>query len=178
MRGTLIRARIASGEGRYHDAIGLYRQVIDQNRGFITEVLPELLFCYEQDECVEEFESFVSNLAASDTATSRDLAYGAILHDLARSPALAASIADFIAADDVLNHLIDVDSLESDDGEHRAAALARVSEGLRKLALSTPRYRCGNCGYGAQRFLWHCPSCKLWETARPVQRFQLESAVT
>jgi lipopolysaccharide biosynthesis regulator YciM len=178
LRGALIRARIASGEGRYHDAIGLYRQVVDQNRAFITEVLPDLLSCYEQDGRVEEFESFVSNLAASDVATSRDLAYGAILHDLTRSPALAASIADFVAGDEVLNHLIDVDALESDDAEHRAATLARISEGLRMLALSTPRYRCGNCGYGAQRFIWHCPSCKLWETVRPVQRFQLESAVT
>jgi lipopolysaccharide biosynthesis regulator YciM len=178
LRGSLIRARIASGEGRYRDAVGLYRQVIDQNRGFITEVLPDLLFCYEQDGRAEEFESFVSNLAASDPATNRDIAYAAILHDLTRSPGLTASIAGFIAEDQVLNHLIDLSSLESGDAEQRAATLERISEGLRMLALSTPRYRCGNCGYGAQRFIWHCPSCKLWETVRPVQRFQLESAVT
>jgi lipopolysaccharide biosynthesis regulator YciM len=52
-----------------------------------------------------------------------------------------------------------------------------VASGLRMLALSTARYRCGNCGYGTQKFIWQCPSCKLWETIRPVQRFQLETAV-
>lgn len=177
LRGTLIRARIASEEGRYRDAIGLFRQVIDQNRGFITEVLPDLLSCYERDNRVGDFESLIVNLSASDPTTNRDLAYGAILHDLSRSPGLAASISAFVASDDVLSHLIDVAALESDEAAHRAATLARISEGLRKLALSTPRYRCANCGYGAQRFIWHCPSCKLWETVRPVQRFQLESAV-
>ncbi|MGD8340658.1 MAG: tetratricopeptide repeat protein [Gammaproteobacteria bacterium] len=177
LRGSLIRARIASGEGRYRDAVGLYRQVIDQNRGFITEVLPDLLNCYEQDSRTEEFEAFVANLAASDSDTNRDIAYAAILHDLTRSPALTASVAAFIADDQVLSHLIDLHALESDEPEHRAQTLERISEGLRMLALSTPRYRCGNCGYGAQRFIWHCPSCKLWETVRPVQRFQLESAV-
>jgi lipopolysaccharide biosynthesis regulator YciM len=48
---------------------------------------------------------------------------------------------------------------------------------LRRLALSSARYKCANCGYSTQRFIWHCPSCKLWETIRPIQRFQLEAVI-
>jgi lipopolysaccharide biosynthesis regulator YciM len=83
----------------------------------------------------------------------------------------------FVTGNEVLNHLVDVDTIEAGDSNERAAALARISTGLRMLALSTARYRCGNCGYGSQRFIWQCPSCKLWETVRPVPRLQLESAV-
>ena len=36
-------------------------------------------------------------------------------------------------------------------------------------------YRCANCGYSTQRFIWHCPSCKLWETVRPIQTLALET---
>jgi len=176
LRGTLIRARIARGEQRHREAAALYRQVIEQDRGFVSEVLADLLDCYEQDGRRDEFEAFVQELGR-DPSVNREVAYAAILHDLTRSPVLADSVTWFIAENEVLNHLIDVEVMRSGDADARAAAIKRIAEGLRMLALSTPRYRCGNCGYGTQRFIWHCPSCNLWESIRPVQRFQLETAV-
>jgi lipopolysaccharide biosynthesis regulator YciM len=46
---------------------------------------------------------------------------------------------------------------------------------LRTIAMANARYRCTNCGYSTQRFIWHCPSCKLWETVRPIQSVPLEN---
>jgi lipopolysaccharide assembly protein B len=178
LRGTLIRAQIARGEGRFREAAGLYRQVIEQDAGFISEVLPELLVCYEEDGRPEEFEAFVTELVRKDPASNNAIAYSAVLNELTRSPALASSLVAFVANNPVLNHLIDVAALESEEPAERARAIERIAAGLRMLALSTPRYRCSNCGYGTQRFIWHCPSCKLWESVRPVQRLALETAVS
>lgn len=178
LRGTLIRAQIARGEKRFREAATLYRQVIEQDAGFISEVLPELLSCSEQDGRSDEFEAFITGLSQKSPSANDAIAYATVLNELTRSPALAAGLAKFVADNDVLNHLIDVAALDSDEADERARALERIATGLRMLALSTARYRCGNCGYGTQRFIWHCPSCKLWETVRPVQRFQLETAVT
>jgi lipopolysaccharide biosynthesis regulator YciM len=177
LRGTLIRARIARGEGRFREAAGLYRQVLEQDRSFISEVLPDLMQCYEQDGRDQEFESLIRDLIERDPAATGEVAYAAILNELTRSPALASSIESFIAGSEVLSRLIDVHAIESEEPGERAAALERIAAGLRMLALSNARYRCGNCGYGAQRFIWQCPSCKLWETIRPIQSFQLETAV-
>ncbi len=176
LRGTLIRARIARGENQYRAAAGLYQQVIEQDASFISEVLAELLECYELDGRAEQFEAWVGALARNP-ATANAVAYAAILHGLTRSEALAEGIAAFIAGNEVLNHLIDVSALSAEDSGQREAMIERVAEGLRMLALSTARYRCNNCGYGTQKFIWQCPSCKLWETVRPVQRLELESAV-
>ena len=177
LRGALIRAQIARDEGHYREAAALYQQVLEQDRGFISEVLVDMLNCYQQDGRSDEFEAFIVGLSRDDPAANSEVAYAAILNEATGSPALTASIADFITDNDVLNHLIDVAAIKSEDRAHREAALERIATGLRMLAVSTARYRCGNCGYGSQRFIWHCPSCKLWETVRPVQRFQLESAV-
>lgn len=177
LRGALIRAQIARDEGHYREAAALYQQVLEQDRGFISEVLVDMLNCYQQDGRSDEFEAFIVGLSRDDPAVNSEVAYAAILNEATGSPALTASIADFITDNDVLNHLIDVAAIKSEDRAHREAALERIATGLRMLAVSTARYRCGNCGYGSQRFIWHCPSCKLWETVRPVQRFQLESAV-
>lgn len=177
LRGTLIRARIARNEGRYREAASLYEQVIGSDRAFVSEVLPGLLECYENDGRAEEFDAYIGQLILRDGTATSDIAYAAILNELTRSPALAASITDFIANSEVLGRLIDVETIAAGAAESRAEALDRVVTGLRMLALSNARYRCGNCGYGTQRFIWQCPSCKLWETVRPVQRFQLETTV-
>jgi lipopolysaccharide biosynthesis regulator YciM len=177
LRGTLIRAQIARNEGKYREAAGLYRQVIEQDRGFISEVLTSLLECYEKEGLIEEFDAFVTQLAKNDPVANGAIAYAAVLNELNRSPKLAETIIRFIADNEVLNRLVELSVLETGEPEQQAQALARISSGLRMLALSTARYRCGNCGYGSQRFIWQCPSCKLWETVRPVQRLQLESAV-
>jgi lipopolysaccharide biosynthesis regulator YciM len=155
----------------------LYRQVLETDRAFISEVLPDLKDCLESAGRGGEFEEYVRSRLASDASLGSDFAYAAILHQLTRSAALADCIERFIAGSDVLSRLIDVSAMHAGADAERIAVLDRVASGLRMLALSTARYRCGNCGYGTQKFIWQCPSCKLWETIRPVQRFQLETAV-
>jgi lipopolysaccharide biosynthesis regulator YciM len=177
LRGALIRAKLAQEEGRHREAADLYRQVLETDRAFISEVLAELRSCFENDGRSEEFEEYVRGRLAADASLGSDFAYAAILHQLTRSAVLAECIERFIAGSDVLSRLIDVSAMHSGADAERIAVLDRVASGLRMLALSTARYRCGNCGYGTQKFIWQCPSCKLWETIRPVQRFQLETAV-
>jgi lipopolysaccharide biosynthesis regulator YciM len=177
LRGTMIRARIARDEGRLREALTLYQQIVEQDPGFVSEVLPELLECYEGEGRGEDFDAFIEGVIGQDARANDEIAYAAILNELIRSPALARSISRFIANSEVLDRLIDVAAIDSDQPAIRTAALERVVSGLRMLALSSARYRCSNCGYGTQRFIWHCPSCKLWETIRPVQRFQLETTV-
>ena len=52
-----------------------------------------------------------------------------------------------------------------------------IADSLRTIAMANARYRCVNCGYSTQRFIWHCPSCKLWETVRPIQTVPLENVL-
>ena len=177
LRGSLIRARIARNEGRWREAIGLYQQVVDQDRTFITEVIADLGDCYRQDGRDGDFEAYVKTRLTQDPGASAELAYAAIVNDLTDSPALASCIEQFIAGSPVLSQLIDMTTIQSEEPELRKAAIARVVHGLRMIAAASARYRCGNCGYGTQRFIWHCPSCKLWESIRPVQRLQLDAAV-
>jgi lipopolysaccharide biosynthesis regulator YciM len=38
------------------------------------------------------------------------------------------------------------------------------------------RYRCGNCGFKARQFYWHCPACGGWETYPPRRSEEFEPA--
>lgn len=177
LRGWLIRAAIARQENEHAEARRLYEQVLDADRRFMSEVLPYLFECCEALGTLDEFESYVERHIDSDPSLDRDMAYAAIVGNLTGSPALAACVERFILNDPLLACLVDVDELKQAAPEERRRIVERAAQGLRQLALSNARFRCTNCGYGTRRFIWHCPSCKLWESVRPIQRFQFEELV-
>jgi lipopolysaccharide biosynthesis regulator YciM len=42
------------------------------------------------------------------------------------------------------------------------------------MLANRPVYRCVNCGFAGQQLHWLCPSCKQWETVRPIQGVEAE----
>jgi lipopolysaccharide biosynthesis regulator YciM len=177
LRGTLIRAMLAQEEGDYSQAIPLYEQVIAADRHFIAEVLPPLLECYRAAGRLAEFDAYLERLVAKDASLQLDLAYAALVADLDSSAVLRAAVERFVFEHPVLGNLVNAAELKGLAEEQRRRAIERIALALRTVALGNARYRCGNCGYSTQRFIWHCPSCKLWETVRPIQSVPLETVL-
>jgi lipopolysaccharide biosynthesis regulator YciM len=178
LRSAYIRASIAKSERHYEEAIGLYEQVLSEDRRFMAELLPELVACYRALERPGDFDAYVDRQVRADPSLRKDLAYAAVIGDLVDSRALAACIESFVTSNEVLMDLVDVEELRAATPDVRDRTIKRVVRGLRQLALSNARYRCTNCGYSTLRLIWHCPSCKLWETVRPIQSFEFQALVS
>ena len=178
LRGTLIRATLAQEERDYAQAIPLYEQIIAADRHFIIEVLPPLMACHRAAGSLAEFDAYLGRLLAKDPSLHRDLAYAAVLADLDGSAVLRSAVERFVFEHPVLGDLVNAAELKSLPEEQRRLAIGRIAHALRTIALANARYRCANCGYSTQRFIWHCPSCKLWETVRPIQSVPLDTVLT
>jgi len=179
LRGALIRATLAQEDRDYAQAIALYEQVISTNQHFITEVLPPLLECYRAMDRVAEFDAYLGTLIARDDSLHKNLAYAAIIANLGGStPALSRLVERFVFEHPVLANLVNATELKALPAQQRGPAIERIANGLRAIALANARYRCSNCGYSTQRFIWHCPSCKLWETIRPITTMPLETVLS
>ncbi len=178
LRGALIRAAICREEGDHAQAIALYEQVIESDRHFMTEVLPLLAECYRSTTKPQDFDAYVARLIEHDPSVRRDLAYAAIIGHLNGSPALLACIEGFVFDQPILANLVNAEELKSLPSDRRREAIDRVAQGLRQIALSSARYRCSNCGYSTKSFIWHCPSCKQWETVRPIQSVPLDAVLS
>jgi lipopolysaccharide biosynthesis regulator YciM len=105
------------------------------------------------------------------------VAYAAIIGNLTSSNALTGAVERFVFEHPVLANLVNAAELRALPAAERAAAIQRIAGSLRTIAMANARYRCANCGYSTQRFIWHCPSCKLWETVRPIQSVPLENVL-
>ncbi len=169
---------MAQEEGEITQAIALYEQVIEKDRNFITEVLPPLVECYRTINKLPYLDAKIENWVASDPTLRREFAYAAIIANLTSSDALNACVESFVLGNPVLASLVNGEELKSLGPEERRQAIERIGHGLRQIAGASARYRCTNCGYSTQNFIWHCPSCKLWETVRPIQSLPLENLLT
>lgn len=176
-RGTLIRAAIAQEDEDFAQALRLYERVLEADQRLMVEVLPQLVECYEATNRQQELERYLKTLIATDHDVSRNLAYAVIINGLTAPRVLRDCVENFILHHDILTTLIDMDHLADLPQADRETTILRITQGLRKLALSSARYRCTSCGYSTRRLAWHCPSCKAWETIKPIQAFQFERII-
>ena len=172
LRGTLIRAAIASEEGDHSRAVTLYKQLLSADRRLMAEILPLLETACRETGRDGEIERYLGGLIGKDGSIKRDIAYAAIANGLEQAPLLRDCVEEFLLNNDTLAPLIDIEHLKALPPDRRQASIHRICGGLRRLATSGSRYRCTSCGYGTKRLLWHCPSCKSWESIRPVQAFR------
>ena len=76
-----------------------------------------------------------------------------------------------------LGEFVELQKLSEGHKGDPESALAKIRGALSKLARSTPRYQCRECGFSSQRLLWQCPSCRDWETQRPASRVQFDTVL-
>ena len=105
------------------------------------------------------------------------MAYTAIINDIGGIPIIDECVEQYMLEEPTLSEFVDLQELTSSDDETHEEALAKVRKALSKLASSTPRYQCQECGFSSQRLLWQCPSCRNWETQRPASRVQFDTVL-
>ena len=140
-------------------------------------MLPLLVECYraidKQPYLDAKIESWViadPTLRASRIRVCRD-------HRQSRRVRRAhGRVESFVLEHPVLANLVNAAELAKSPAAEARRAIERIARAYARSPASA-RYRCTNCGYSTQQFIWHCPSCKLWETVRPIQSLPLENVL-
>ncbi|MDJ0917511.1 MAG: lipopolysaccharide assembly protein LapB [Woeseiaceae bacterium] len=175
LRGALTRAHIARDMEDNKTALKLYNRIIDESNYLIAETLPEIVAIYRKENAVDDLEKALSSLIAKHPEMSSLVAYTAIINDLGGIDTIDRCVEQYIRDEPTLAEFLDVQTTMSGDGE--AETLGRIRSALSKIARSTPRYQCQECGFSSQRLLWQCPSCRSWETQRPATRVQFDTVL-
>lgn len=177
MRGALVRAHIARETNDTSMALRLYHRIIDEHTYLIAETLPEIVSIYEREGKTAELERALQAMLRDYPDMSPLVAYTAIANDIGGVPTIDECVEQYIVDERTLAEFVDLQSLTGDDSSTRDTALMKVRSALSKLAASTPRYQCQECGFSSQRLLWQCPSCRAWETQRPASRVQFDTVL-
>ncbi|MEE4161598.1 MAG: lipopolysaccharide assembly protein LapB [Woeseiaceae bacterium] len=176
LRGALTRAHIARETDDNETALNLYHRIIDEHTYLIAEALPEIVSIYAREGRTDELNEAIRKMIADDPAMSPLVAYTAIVNNIGGIPEIDAAVEQYVLNEPTLATFVDLDALRGADSD-RDEALARIRAALSRLAGSSPRYQCQECGFSSQRLLWQCPSCRSWETQRPASRVQFDTVL-
>jgi lipopolysaccharide biosynthesis regulator YciM len=168
VRATIMLGDIELTEGRFVQAIELWKHIELQDAQYLPLVAERLLQAYRQSKNENDgmalLEGYLAKYPSLDlmnvlfnAVLQRDgaePAYKLVRNELKRNPTL-------LGLDKLLEAtLLDVRTERRGDVE---LVKNLVYQRTRALAM----YRCKRCGFKAHQFYWHCPACNGWETYSP-----------
>ena len=169
VRASLIEADILKEEGKYRQAIRVYKRVEKQDAEYISEAVTPLLECYRQLGKPDEFRKYLRNIVDTHGGITptimlaeliakqdgKEEAIKSITTELKKRPTVRG-------VDRLVEYaLISAQGKAKDD-------LMTIKDLTGKLLNDRPIYQCNYCGFDAKLLHWQCPSCKDWSTVKPI----------
>ena len=168
VRANVLLGDLESQSGRLEAAIEAWKRIESQNPAFLALVAERLYHAYRQcgrtAEGVNLLRGYLARYPSLDLLNvvfqgtlelqGTEAAYRLASDELRRTPTLLG-----------LDKLLEAQILEAPPARRRDLELVKelVNQHIRGLAM----YKCGNCGFRARQYYWHCPACAEWETYSP-----------
>ncbi|MBZ0332852.1 lipopolysaccharide assembly protein B [Marinobacter sp. JH2] len=174
VRATLLLMKLHARQGNYREASKQGLKVFEQNPQFGPEAVDRLMQLERDHGDVGRLFKKLKKLYEQYPSTSLLLA---LVESVERSSSRPAAI-------DLLRQELEV--RPSMRGLLRLVELAGYEKGMTTdegrlvsrighlILANRPIYRCVNCGFDGRQLHWLCPSCKQWETVRPIQGVEAE----
>ncbi|EMM5116856.1 tetratricopeptide repeat protein [Providencia stuartii] len=170
-RVSIMKGRIFIEQEHYDKAINVLKQVYEQDRELVAETLPLLYDCYQQIADMDAWEVYLRQCVAGNTGAVAELYLADIIVEKQSHEAAASYINDQIQRHPTMRlfyRLMDYHLKEAEEGRAKESLILlrkMVGEQIR----TKPDYRCHKCGFTSHSLYWHCPSCRLWDTIKPIR---------
>lgn len=174
VRATLILMKILIRQGSYREAGNQGLKVFDQNSDFGPESIDRLMKLEHEHGDIGRLVKKLRKLYQVYPSTSLLLALVESVERVSGRPAaidLLRQELEIRPSVRALLRLVEMAGYEKGMTTDEGRLVSRI--GLLILA-NRPIYRCVSCGFSGQQLHWLCPSCKQWETVRPIQGVEAE----
>ncbi|AMQ87713.1 lipopolysaccharide assembly protein LapB [Marinobacter sp. LQ44] len=174
VRATLLLMKQQIRQGNFREAGNQSLKVFEQNPEFGPEAIDRLMKLEREHGDVGRLVKKLRKLYEQYPSTSLLLA---LVESVERSFGRPAAI-------DLLRQELEI--RPSVRGLLRLVEMAGYEKGMTTdegrlvsrighlILANRPVYLCVSCGFSGQQLHWLCPSCKQWETVRPIQGVEAE----
>lgn len=174
VRATFILMGIQVRQGSFREAGNQGLKVFEQNPDFGSEAIDRIMKLEHEHGDIGRLVKKLRKLYETYPSTSLLLAYVESVERVAGRPAaidLLRQELEIRPSVRALLRLVEMAGYEKGMTTDEGRLVSRI--GLLILA-NRPIYRCVSCGFSGQQLHWLCPSCKQWETVRPIQGVEAE----
>jgi len=174
VRATLLLMKMQIRQGNYRGAGNQSLKVFEQNPDFGPEAVDRLMKLEREHGDVGRLVKKLRKLYEQYPGTSLLLA---LVESVERSAGRPAAI-DLLRQELELRpsvrgllRLVEIAGYEKGMTTDEGRLVSRIGH---LILANRPVYRCVSCGFSGQQLHWLCPSCKQWETVRPIQGVEAE----
>ncbi|HTN33111.1 MAG TPA: lipopolysaccharide assembly protein LapB [Marinobacter sp.] len=174
VRATFILMNLFIRQGSFREAGAQSLKVFDQNPEFGPEAVDRLMKLEHEHGDVGRLGKKLRKLYTSYPSTSLLLALvESVEHSASRPAAIHLLRQELEVRPSVrgLLRLVEMAGYEKGMTTDEGRLVSRIGH---LILVNRPIYRCSNCGFDGQQLHWLCPSCKRWETVRPIQGVEAE----
>ena len=168
-RASMLDGSMQQQDGKLKQAIRAYKRVEKQDPGYFSEIIPAMQRCYRSMDKLEEFMEYLQGVVNRHG----DITAVLTLAELIAEHDGEASAVRFLATElkkrptvKGVDQLIQY-TLSLAQGTTRESLIS-IKELTAKLLKNRSAYKCQQCGFDAKVLHWQCPSCKNWNTIKPV----------
>lgn len=170
VRASLLEGQSEQRNGNDKSAIKSYLRIEQQDPDYLPEVVTPLIECYRNLGRMHEAKEYLIHLIKE---------YGSITILLKLSELIQKEDGDEVAIEFITEHLRQRPSVRGMDRLINLN-LAHVKDSVRdkllvlkevttQLLVNKPVYKCRSCGFSGKSMHWQCPSCRQWNSVKPIQ---------
>jgi lipopolysaccharide biosynthesis regulator YciM len=170
VRASLLMGDIEQVEGNHKAALKYYKRVEAQDPEYIPVIVTPVTQSYEAMNRQDELENYLSEILARYGGTSPLLSMAEIIkRKLGDKEASEFIIQHMKSRPSVrgLDYLIDLNISNMDDKTRGNLIVLR--DLTKSLLVDRSVYICGKCGFKGKTLHWQCPSCKCWNSIKPIR---------
>ncbi|MBI4006452.1 MAG: lipopolysaccharide assembly protein LapB [Gammaproteobacteria bacterium] len=169
VRASIIEAEELYDNGKFKQAINAYQRIEHQDPEYLSEAVIPMLNCYRNLDNVDEYMQYLRNIVDKYGGITSMLTLAELIADQQGEEAAAKFIISELKKRPTVrgvNRLIEYALAQAQGGAREN--LISIKDLTGKLLENRSIYKCRHCGFDAKTLHWQCPSCKNWNTVKPV----------
>ncbi len=175
VRASLLDADIALESEQPGYAVRAYKKIEQQDPDYLPLAIEPLQKSYELLGKMPEFVQYLRGLVDKRESISLVLALAQQLHKRGDEQLAIELLKNYIQRRPslrALDYLLELRLNHVSDAQQGEVGIIR--DIMAKLLSAKPVYRCNNCGFNSKSMHWQCPSCKQWNTVKPIHGIEGE----
>lgn len=170
-RVSIMQGRLLMAQASFSAAAQVLEQVLEQDKDFVSEMLPLLKTCYQYLQAPEKWEAFVRLCVEQKCGAMAELYLADILEQKESLETAQIYINRQLQSHPTMqgfHRLMNYHLAEAEEGRAKES-LVLLRNLVSEQIQTKPRYRCVKCGFTSNTLYWHCPSCKHWSSVKPIR---------
>ena len=174
VRASIMLADLYIKQKEYKSAVDILENILTQNAAYIGEVLHSLKFCYQQLNQLDNFELFLIKASRENNNSVVALMLADLIEEKDGRAAAQLQLYQQLQQNPatlIFHRFIQYQINDAEKGRGKDS-LILLHKMVGERIKQTFGYRCRNCGYQTHKLIWCCPSCRQWETIKPVSSIE------